>query len=136
MTALSLLTESLQRAVIERLGTDTVLGAAVSGVFDYVPPEATFPYIVVQMNAWHNRSAGYNAGISEHVFALEVWSDYDGNAELFDVMQRVESLLLWHSLNLTVGEMVNLTLRKSETAHVEERRRRGHMSYTAIIHDA
>ena len=135
MSVLALLTESLQRAIISRLSADTVLAAETNGIVEYVPSATAFPYLVVQVNAWNNRSVVGRA-LSECVLTVHVWSDYKGNAEILTLMQRVEELLSAPSLILSDGQLMALTLRKSEILpEAASRLRRGQMDYRALLHE-
>lgn len=130
----STMAESLQRAIITLLSSDSVLNATLSGIFDYVPTKTPYPYITVHMDFWENYSAGAQKRLSKHSTSVHLWSDYDGNAQLFNVIQRVELLLSNPTLSVAGGSIVNITLRKTELSPPDiTRKRHASLHYDSII---
>ena len=130
----ALLAESLQRATIIRLKSDSILTATLSGVFDYIPTATPLPYIATRMDSWGHYSAGMAVRVSHFNSTVQVWSGYDGNAELFTLMQRVELLLCLPAMNLAEGNLISISLRKTELSPPDVTRKRyGIMSYYSVI---
>ena len=82
----------VQAAVLQLLTADATLDALITGVYDYLPEETPFPYVMVgeatesPVNA-HDRYGRHT------VVTLHVWSQYRGYAQALRIGGRVTALL-------------------------------------------
>lgn len=82
----------IQQAIYSRLTGDSVLMSKVTGVFDYVPDNQTFPYITIG----EATSAPYRtfSRFGEEVtVTCHIWSRYDGFKEALDILADMNRLL-------------------------------------------
>lgn len=88
-----------QAAVFQRLEADIDLNSRVSGVFDYVPEETAFPYVV--LGRVLSTPLKTKTTIGENVeITLDIWSDYKGKKETIDIANIMKNAL---SNELTVA---------------------------------
>ncbi|MEU2992896.1 DUF3168 domain-containing protein [Streptomyces griseoincarnatus] len=82
----------VQSAVYARLEADATLMAMISGVYDYVPETAEYPFVVIgeAIETPDNRHGGYGR---ETVVTLHSWSRYQGYAQVLRIGARVTALL-------------------------------------------
>lgn len=82
----------VQQAIYQLLASDGQFMDLVTGVYDYVPEQAAYPYTVVgdAIETPDNRHAGYG---SETVVALHHWSRYRGYAQVLEIGARASALL-------------------------------------------
>jgi Protein of unknown function (DUF3168) len=83
---------ALQRALHAALTGDAAVMAAVTGVYDAVPPGAVTPYLTIGADIVTDWSSKTAAG-REHRFAVTVWDDAAGAARLKSVMGEVERVV-------------------------------------------
>lgn len=89
----------LQQALYERLTSNAPLMAMVSGVFDRVPDDTSFPYITLGDMAISDASALGTVGTDQRV-DLHVWSREGGRKQAAAIMDSVYGLL--HNANFSV----------------------------------
>lgn len=83
----------IQKAVYAKLTGDATLMSKVTGVFDAVPQNQAFPYIVIGDATevpWDHM--GGKRG-HETTMALHIWSRYNGFAEALGILADVNRLL-------------------------------------------
>lgn len=86
----------LQKAIFDRLTAQL----APTPVYDDVPEEATFPYVVIgddQGTAWYTKTFGGR----EVATTIHVWSQYRGEKEAKEIMDKVVTALTNITLSLT-----------------------------------
>lgn len=95
----------IQRTLYDVLTGDVDLTAVISGVYDHVPEEAAFPYIVIgeatavssgALDRWGRRSA----------VTLHIWSAYHGWAEALTIVDHLVRLLDEQALAVPGHEFV------------------------------
>ncbi|MER7963607.1 DUF3168 domain-containing protein [Streptomyces ardesiacus] len=89
----------VQTAIYGRLKNDAALSGMISGVYDYVPEEAAYPFVVIgeALETPDNRHGGFGR---ETVVTLHVWSRYQGYAQVLRIGARVTALLDHQPLTL------------------------------------
>lgn len=100
----------LQAAVHTMLTQDDALMEMVQGVYDYVPQNASFPYVVwedSQARRWGNAE---QEGI-EQVLTLHVYSRGAGRKEAGDILHRLHELLHHAAPDVEGYELISLKLR-------------------------
>jgi hypothetical protein len=99
----------VQKAIFDKLTT----GLTVS-VYDVVPQDPTFPYVVIGEDtalAWDtDDSTGTDSTLTIHT-----WSRYQGRKETKDIMQDIYEQLNRVSLTLTAGEVIMIDYEFAET---------------------
>jgi len=91
---------ALQKALYARLDGDSALSAAVSGIFDRVPEDADYPYVVIGDAESRDWSASDAVGADSRV-VLHVYSRHGGRSEALNLMERLHSLL--HDVVLSIS---------------------------------
>lgn len=81
----------VQTAVFQLLTADTEL-TNQAGVHDYVPEDATYPYVEIGETTTTDDSAHDRFGRSQ-VFTVHVWSKHRGHSEVLTIGNRVIELL-------------------------------------------
>lgn len=83
---------AVQSAVYARLKGDATLTGMISGVYDYVPEDATYPFVVIgeALETPDNRHGGFGR---QTVITLHAWSRYQGYAQVLRIGARVTELL-------------------------------------------
>ncbi|MEQ1887566.1 MAG: DUF3168 domain-containing protein [Alphaproteobacteria bacterium] len=92
----------LQQVIFARL--DTLLAEPV---YDHVPQNAPFPYVVVgdaAVSAW---GAGDLSG-EQHALSIHIWSRYQGRKEMKQIMSSIMAALDGVALSLSGHQLVDL----------------------------
>ena len=105
---------AVQRAIFDRLAADAELSGLVSGLFDHVPEESSFPYVVLGEGTAVDWSAKDIDG-QRHTLVLHVWSRARGRSEAKSIMGRLYDLLHRADLILVGHKLVILRFDFSET---------------------
>ncbi|MGW1127456.1 DUF3168 domain-containing protein [Streptomyces sp. NPDC002526] len=82
----------LQGAILAVLRGDSDLSALISGVYDYVPETATYPFIVVG-EAIETPANAHDRYGRETVMTLHVWTQHRGHSQGLTIAARVTALL-------------------------------------------
>jgi len=82
----------VQDAVLAALKADAALMALIGGVFDWVPEDQPYPYIVIG-EAIETPDNSHDSHGSNLVITLHVWSKYRGYAQALTIAARVRALL-------------------------------------------
>ncbi|MER6603912.1 DUF3168 domain-containing protein [Streptomyces parvus] len=83
---------AIQKAIRDVLYADSTLTAMVSAVYDYLPPTATYPYVVLG-EAMDTPANAHDRFGRNTVITLHVWSQYRGYAQALDITGRLVELL-------------------------------------------
>ncbi|WP_240802402.1 DUF3168 domain-containing protein [Streptomyces sp. A0642] len=82
----------LQGAVLALLQGDSDLSALVSGVYDYVPETAAYPFVVIG-EAIETPANAHDRFRRETVMTLHVWSQHRGHSQGLGIAARITALL-------------------------------------------
>ena len=91
--------ERVQRAIYSRLTADERLAAFPVGVYDHVPQDDAFPYIVIGQDSEDQWDADDMHGF-ECIIEIHTWSRYRGMSECKRIQQLVYNAL--HDIELVV----------------------------------
>ncbi|PSK47976.1 hypothetical protein B0E38_06453 [Streptomyces sp. 111WW2] len=82
----------VQTAVYARLKDDATLTGMISGIYDYVPEDVAYPFVVIgeALETPDNRHGGFGR---QTVVTLHVWSRYQGYSQALRIGARVTELL-------------------------------------------
>ena len=89
----------LQTAIYERLSTDTALSALVTGVFDAVPEDQPYPYVVIGEPSVLPFESKNTFG-EQIDLVIHAWSEYAGKKEAYDMLSACQKALAYR-LNVT-----------------------------------
>ncbi|PIR33982.1 MAG: hypothetical protein COV36_01825 [Alphaproteobacteria bacterium CG11_big_fil_rev_8_21_14_0_20_44_7] len=89
-----------QEAVFAALDGDATLSGMINGIFDFVPQQTNFPYIMFGESSAREFSAKGTEGYSVNL-KLNIFSDKKGREEVLQIMERLKSLL--HEQSLTIA---------------------------------
>lgn len=104
----------LQKTVYSALAADAPLTTLIGeALYDHVPQNAAFPYIVIDQMQVRDWSTGTERG-SEHILMLHIWSRYDGKREAYEVADAVREVLDGAELTLEDNRLINLAHQYSD----------------------
>ena len=105
----------LQTAAYAALAADGALLALLGGerLYDHVPQNAAFPYVVIDQMQVRDWSTGTERG-SEHVLMLHVWSRYAGKREACEISDTIRTALDDAELTLDDHRLINLSHQYSD----------------------
>lgn len=90
----------VQMALYAKLTADATLMARITGVHDYVPEAAAYPYIVVG-EAIETPDNAHDRFGRQTVHTLHVWDQYQGFKRVLEIGARVNALLDHQPLTIT-----------------------------------
>ncbi len=126
----------LQKALLQVLKADAGLNEWVNRrVFDHVPQQSDFPYITFGTASTYDWSTSTERG-GEHLLTLHVWTHRASRKTVFDIMDRIERLLLSVPLPLEGHKLVSIRLEYAQTALADNRGSfAGVMRYRAVTEE-
>lgn len=82
----------VQQALYARLTGDAALMATISGVYDFVPEDAAYPFVAIGevVETPDNRHGGFGR---QTAVTLHVWSQYRGYRQALTIGARITALL-------------------------------------------
>lgn len=111
----------LQKSVYAALSANpplmTLLGT--DRLYDAVPQNAAFPYIVIDQIQIRDWSTGTEKGF-EHTVLLHIWSRYEGHREAYEIGDALRAALDGAELSLEDHHLVNLTHQYSDLKRDED----------------
>ena len=90
----------LQKAIYSRLTGFAALMALADSVYDHVPQEANFPYVVIGDDAYAPLDTHDTIG-SDSTATVHTWSRYRGLKETKQIQREIYNALHRHSLSVT-----------------------------------
>jgi len=105
MTQLS--TQSLWQAIYDKLASDVILMAKISGIYDPTPEGIDLPYLTIGEGSARDWSAKNFTG-QEHLLDVHIWSGLKGGGQVRDLADNVVSLLADQKLTVTGHQLVRL----------------------------
>lgn len=105
----------LQKAAYKALKADSALTSLLGAnrLYDDVPQNADFPYVVIDQMRVNDWSTGTERG-SEHILMLHVWSRYRGKRETYEISDTIRAALDDAELTLDENRLVNLAHQYSD----------------------
>lgn len=101
---------AVQEAVYRRLSEKLSIP-----VYDAVPPQAKFPYLVIDTEITSNTSPVSGRDRSSRLLYLSVWSNYQGQAEVKKINSEVYAALNRQPLPLSAGRAISVTVENMRT---------------------
>ena len=111
---------ALQQAVYAMLAANTDLQALIGNpprLFDYVPRDSAFPYVVLGDETESDWSTATEGG-TEHLFTVHAWSRNAGHREAKQIAEIIRAAL--HDVPLTLADATLIDLRHLATDFTRE----------------
>ena len=128
----------LQTILYSTLNGDSTLDGIVGNnkIFDNVPQDTTYPYVVLGNITALNRGTKTLDG-NDYVLDIDVWSTYRGKKEISEAMERIYELLHDTTYSVSGADMVVSQVRNTITL-VENNgiTRHGVLSLSVIVYDS
>jgi hypothetical protein len=126
----------LQKAIFAKLdGSIVGLSAANISVFDDVPENTSYPYVVIGEETATNNGSKDLDGL-EYTLTVHVWSNYRGRREIKEIMQSVYENLHDTAISVTGASLVNVRQEFNTTlAENDGITRHGVMRFRAVVFD-
>lgn len=104
----------LQKALYAKLSADSALSALIIGVYDAVPANTNFPYVVMGEALARDWSSTTTSGAA-YSAALRVFSRDGGRKQALAIMERLYALLHMQTLSVSGHTAVSVRYESSET---------------------
>ena len=126
----------LQKAIYSTLnGSVTGMGGASVSVYDDIPENTSYPYVVIGEETTANNGSVTLDGV-EHTLTIHAWSQYRGRREIKEIMESVYSLLHNGAISVSGASLVNIRQEFSTTlAENDGITRHGVMRFRAVVFD-
>lgn len=132
---MSLHSFNLASAIYGRLTGDATLMGIVEGVYDDVPQDTAYPYVVVGEETTINAGTKTKDGV-EYTLTIHVWSRYRGLKQAKQIMERIYELLHNYDLTVSGASLVNLRQEFSATfVDADGLTRHGVIRFRAMVFD-
>ena len=129
----------LQKSVFSALNGASITdagGSAITGVFDDVPQDTAYPYIVIGEETASNISTK-TLDMHEHTLTIHRWSQYRGRKEIKVIMEQIYDTLNNASLSVSGGQAVNMKQEFLTTlVDADGITRHGIMRFRAVVSDS
>ena len=133
---MSLHSWELQKAIFTGLsGSVTGLSGANISVYDDVPENTSYPYVVIGEETASNNGTKTVDGL-EHTLTIHAWSQYRGRREIKEIMQSVYENLHNTDISVSGASLVNIRQEFNTTlAENDGITRHGVMRFRAVVFD-
>ena len=130
---------ALQQAIFSTLDGGTINdadGNAITGVFDDVPENTAYPYVVIGEETATNIDTK-DKDAHEHTLTIHVWSQYRGRKEIKNIMSSVYTLLHNASITVSGASLVNIRHEFENTlTEADGITRHGVMRFRVVVFDS
>ena len=130
---------ALQQAIFSTLDGGTINdadGNAITGVFDDVPENTAYPYVVIGEETATNIDTK-DKDAHEHTLTIHVWSQYRGRKEIKNIMSSVYTLLHNASITVSGASLVNIRHEFENTlTEADGITRHGVRRFRAVVFDS
>jgi len=99
----------VQKRIYEILNNDYDLKEIVTGVYDFVPDDQKFPFVVIGEADWTDRGSESTEGYSG-VLTMHVWDRGRGRKTVLSIQKRIDELL--HKVDPNVNGWVDISFRR------------------------
>jgi hypothetical protein len=127
---------NLQKAIYSTLnGSVTGINGASVSVYDDIPENTSYPYVVIGEETTANNGSKTLDGV-EHTLTIHAWSQYRGRREIKEIMESVYSLLHNGAISVSGASLVNIRQEFSTTlAENDGITRHGVMRFRVVVFD-
>ncbi len=130
---------ALQQTIFNALDGATINGVdgnAITGVFDDVPENTAYPYVVIGEETATNIDTK-DKDAHEHTLTIHVWSQYRGRKEIKNIMSSVYTTLHNASITVSGASLVNIRHEFENTlTEADGITRHGVMRFRAVVFDS
>ena len=130
---------ALQQAIFTALDGATINdadGNAITGVFDDVPENTAYPYVVIGEETATNIDTK-DKDAHEHTLTIHVWSQYRGRKEIKNIMSSVYTTLHNASITVSGASLVNIRHEFENTlTEADGITRQGVMRFRVVVFDS
>ena len=130
---------ALQQAIFTALDGATINdadGNAITGVFDDVPENTAYPYVVIGEETATNIDTK-DKDAHEHTLSIHVWSQYRGRKEIKNIMSSVYTTLHKASITVSGASLVNIRHEFENTlTEADGITRHGIIRFRAVVFDS
>ena len=130
---------ALQQAIFTALDNATINdvdGNSITGVFDDVPENTAYPYVVIGEETATNIDTK-DKDAHEHTLTIHVWSQYRGRKEIKNIMSSVYTTLHNASITVSGASLVNIRHEFENTLTESDGiTRHGVMRFRAVVFDS
>ena len=130
---------ALQQAIFTALDGATINdadGNAITGVFDDVPENTAYPYVVIGEETATNIDTK-DKEAHEHTLTIHVWSQYRGRKEIKNIMSSVYTTLHNASITVSGASLVNIRHEFENTlTEADGITRHGVMRFRIVVFDS
>ena len=130
---------ALQQAIFTALDNATINdvdGNSITGVFDDVPENTAYPYVVIGEETATNIDTK-DKDAHEHTLTIHVWSQYRGRKEIKNIMSSVYTTLHNASITVSGASLVNIIHEFENTlTEADGITRHGVMRFRAVVFDS
>jgi|TARA_R100000455_G_C6267619_1_gene122995 hypothetical protein len=130
---------ALQQAIFTALDGATINdadGNAITGVFDDVPENTAYPYVVIGEETATNIDTK-DKDAHEHTLTIHVWSQYRGRKEIKNIMSSVYTTLHNASITVSGASLVNIRHEFENTlTEADGITRHGVMRFRVVVFDS
>ena len=130
---------ALQQAIFTALDGATINdadGNAITGVFDDVPENTAYPYVVIGEETATNIDTK-DKDAHEHTLTIHVWSQYRGRKEIKNILSSVYTTLHNASITVSGASLVNIRHEFENTlTEADGITRHGVMRFRVVVFDS
>ena len=105
---------NIQLALFTALNADVQLMAVVSGIYDYVPQDTEYPYVVIGDCTWLEWDTDTTTG-GEATCTIHSWSRYSGRLQVKQIQAHIYRILHRNPLVLSAGLAIDNFIEFAET---------------------
>ena len=110
-------------------------GSAISGVFDDVPEQTSYPYVVIGEET-ATEAGTKDVDAHEHTLTIHVWSQYRGLQDIKKIMQQIYTQLHNTAITVSGANLVNIRHEFENTLLEQDGiTRHGIMRFRAVVFD-
>lgn len=110
-----------QKAIFDRLTGDTYLNSLVTGVFgDDIPENQDFPFIQIT-DATEETFNTFDCKGKDTTFTINIWSQYQGFKECYEIHERVSTLLDYSHLAIDNNSTVYIRFENANAIRSDDR---------------
>lgn len=126
----------LQKAAFTVLDGDATLSGLVTGVYDQVPQDTSFPFVVIESIGSSGKSTKTEEVI-QAIVSIAVYSRYRGKKEVWEILNEVKRIMHNNLLSMTGCTMViNKYQRSGAQILSDGLTQRGFVEFNCVIEAA
>lgn len=128
----------LQSAIFTTLSNDSALDTLVGNnkIFDNVPQDTAYPYVRIGLETSTDIGTQTLDG-NEHRVDIEVWSQYRGQKEIKEIMERLYNIFNGSTISVTsASSVVSYVVNTATIVESDNLTRHGIITIDFIVYDS